>query len=160
MKRNPLFLLLSQLCLTVFTLCMFSSSALAFSWADYYNNDFNFPRVWGHTGVGVFIDRTSVSVERYDPPCYIIAVNVFGAGNGGYGGRGDYDTERFFYNYDENRMYYDNNPGQDDWVYIYTDYHSTLNCENNYIGEAAFYVAYAMPFYNNCDTSLYNRLDD
>lgn len=103
--------------------------------------------IWGHTRVATFIDKTSIAVQRYDPPYYIIAVNVFYAPDGGYGDMEGYHTERFYYNYDITKMYIDQKAGTNDWVYLYPTYHDTMNSENHTVGEAAFYLAYHMKFY-------------
>lgn len=128
-------------------LYVFSVSVSAFSWAQYYNNDSRFPMIWGHTRVATFIDRTSIAVQRYDPPYYIIAVKVFYAPDGGYGDMMGCHTERFYYNYDITKMYMDKKAGTNDWIYLYPTYHDTVNSENKTVGEAAFYLAYHMKFY-------------
>ena len=104
--------------------------------------------VWGHTNWATFIDRTSVAVERYDPPYYIIAINVFYVDNDGYGTIHEYATKRFYYNYDKTEMYIAQTPGKNDWIYIYpNDSVSAGQMDGKNVGEAAFYLAYHMKFY-------------
>jgi hypothetical protein len=48
----------------------------ATGYADYWGGDSNYPLVWCHMNYAQYLDKSSLNVQRYDPPYYIIAVNV------------------------------------------------------------------------------------
>ena len=131
-------------------MCLLPATAGAghMGWKDYYQDDTNFPMVWGHDGWATFIDKSSLVVQRYDPPYYIIAINVFYVDDGGYGTIHKYDTLRFFYNYDTTKMYIDRTGGSGDWKYIRPNASvSEEQHDGKNVGEAAFYLAYRLRFY-------------
>lgn len=121
------------------------------------NGNSNFILVDGHMGRAWYVDKSSLVVQKYEPPIYIIAVNVITAesayGNERdfyeYGGAGKIigvKTYRFFYNWDKTAMYLDTT-GHDGWRYL-----KPLGCwaETGIsmpAGEMAFYLAYNMKFY-------------
>lgn len=144
--------LLVTLMVTVFLL---SSTAYAYDWCKHYKGDPNYPMVTGHTQVATFIDKSSISVQRYDPPYYVVAICVFYAPDGGYGQMYGYHVERFFYNNDTTKMYVDvtndellRDLDKSGWWYLCPLYESgTINYQFMTEGEAAFYTAYHMKFY-------------
>lgn len=44
--------------------------------SNYLNGNKNFPMIDWKQGVSSFLDKSSLVCERYDPPYYILAVNV------------------------------------------------------------------------------------
>ena len=121
--------------------------AQAYDWQSHYNGDPHYPMVWGHTQTAKYIDKTSLNVQKYDPPYYVIAVAVFYAPDGGYGTMNAYHVERFYYDIDCREMYYYNHHGNGNWIYFHPTYSFTENGERRDTGEAAFYIAYRMKFY-------------
>lgn len=80
------------------SVCVYPASAAIYP--DYWRNDKNFPLVWGHMGTAQYMDKTSLVVQRYDPPNYVIAVNVitvYGADSGNTE-IARVDTFRYYYN--------------------------------------------------------------
>ena len=54
-------------------------AAVSANYPMYLNGDRNFIRCDGHMGTAWYVDRTSLVVQQYEPPQYIIAVNVLPA---------------------------------------------------------------------------------
>lgn len=135
---------------------MFCSIALA-NYPKYLNGDTNYVLVDGHMGNAYYVDKSSLVVQKYDPPQYIIAVNVVTA-NSAYddakdfyerGGQGkiiDTHVYRFFYNWDRTEMYWDNT-GHNGWQYLSPNASWAETRIKMPAGEMAFYLAYNMKFY-------------
>ena len=134
-----------------------SHTALA-NYPTYLNGDHNLVLCDGHMGVAWYVDRTSLVVKKYEPPQYIIAVNVItaksaiGDENDFYsGGRGEITqvrTMRFFYNWDLRQMYA-GKVGADDWRFIPPTGSWAERGISMPAGEIAFYLAYRMRFYGS-----------
>ena len=121
----------------------------------YLNGDRNFILVDGHMGTAWYVDRSSLAVQSYNPPSYIIAVNVISAQsaiddvqdfyNGGEGAAIGIKTYRFSYDWDSRSMYVDR--GYQGWEYL-----NPWGCwaETGIrmpAGEMAFALAYGLRFY-------------
>lgn len=140
---------MKKLCGFLMLLCLFAfiPTASAAIYPDYWRNDTNFPLVWGHMGTARYMDKTSLVVQRYDPPNYVIAVNVitvYGADSGNTE-IARVDTFRYYYNYENTGMY---TIGDNEARHYIKPTGS--NAESGlvmYVGEAAFYTAYHMKFY-------------
>jgi hypothetical protein len=136
------------------------------NYPDHLNGDRNYIMVDGHMGTAWYVDRSSLNVQKYAPPEYIIAVNVVSARSviddeqdfysGGQGKITGVKTHRFYYNWNTKRMYYDNN-GK--WVYLdpWGGWaHTGIRMP---AGEMAFYLAYSMKFYGTMEkySKYYNE---
>ena len=85
-------------------------AAVSANYPMYLNGDRNFILCDGHMGTAWYVDASSLNVLRYEPPEYVIAVNVVTArsaiGNeddfysGGSGSVTDVRTMRFLYDWD------------------------------------------------------------
>ena len=126
------------------------------NYPTYLNGDRNLILCDGHMGVAWYVDRNSLVVQKYDPPQYIIAVNVVTASsayndendfyNGGRGKIKEVTTKRFFYNWDLREMYIDTT-GKDGWRYLKPNGSWAETGISMPAGEIAFYLAYKMKFY-------------
>ena len=136
----------------------------AVSFANYpshLNGDSNYILVDGHMGGAWYVDRSSLNVEKYAPPEYVIAVNVVTADSaigderdfysGGQGKITDVRTYRFYYNWNTKRMYQDQN-GNLAYIDPWGPWASTG--VRMPAGEMAFYLAYNLKFYESMKKSL------
>ena len=117
-------------------------------WAYYYNNDKRFPMVWRNRGVATYIDKSSLIVQKYAPPQYVIAITAFEAGDAGYGKVSNYRVERYFYNFERTEMYRDKHPGKNEWEFVSPN--GSIQQEGysaKCIGEAIYYLCYRLKFY-------------
>ncbi|WP_196599620.1 hypothetical protein [Pectinatus frisingensis] len=55
---------------------MMMLASVAFAYPAHLNDDPNYILCDGHMGGAYYVDRSSLVVEQYKPPVYIIAVNV------------------------------------------------------------------------------------
>ena len=131
-------------------------AAVSANYPMYLNGDRNFIRCDGHMGTAWYVDRTSLVVQKYEPPQYIIAVNVLTArsaiGNeddfysGGSGTVTDVCTMRFLYDWDACAMYAWSD-AEMDWYYLPPGGSWAETGITMPAGEIAFYLAYRMKFY-------------
>jgi len=141
--------------------CTLLLSITTIAYADYptyLNGDRNLILCDGHMGTAWYVDRTSLVVQKYAPPQYIIAVNIVTASsaynndadfyNGGKGKIQNVKTVRFFYNWDLREMYFDTT-GHDGWKYLAPHGSWAESGINMPAGEIAFYLAYKMKFYGS-----------
>ena len=125
---------------------------------NHLGGDDNYILVDGHMGVAWYLDRSSLYVEKYEPPQYIIAVNVCQV-NGADRGNTAISrvlTERFFYNWDLRQMYVDRD-GSSNWRYLDPNGSWVATGIVMPAGEMAFYLAYDMRFYGCFDSEFYQR---
>ena len=160
--------------LLVVVLMLALSAAASANYPMYLNGDRNFILCDGHMGTAWYVDASSLNVLRYEPPEYVIAVDVVTArsavGNeddfysGGRGTVTDVRTMRFFYNWDLRQMYVAKE-GADDWRLLPPQGSWAETGISMPAGEIAFYLAYHMkfygskPFYNSFlkrSTTVYN----
>ena len=134
------------------------ASIASADYPTYLNGDRNLIICDGHMGTAWYVDRSSLVVQKYAPPQYIIAVNIveaIGAGgnvidfyDGGPGKIVKVKTMWFFYNWDLREMYYDTT-GLDGWKYL-NPHGRWAECGiRRPAGEIAFYLAYKMRFYGS-----------
>lgn len=135
------------------------STAVASPYPDHLNGDPNYILCDGHMGVAWYVDRSSLNVQKYAPPQYIIAVNVVTVPDADKGGTAisQVKTYRFFYNSDLVRMYVDRNLN-DDWSYIDPNGSWAQTGIIMPTGEIAFALAYNYKFYGNFGDEFYNRI--
>lgn len=146
----------------VLGILMFSTTCFASLYED-LKNDPNYIYYGGAgTGISFFLDKTSINVNKYEPPIYIIAfINMsYSAGfpKGGTPESVSPKTVWYKYNYDSRKMYLgrQNVDGILSWEYIdpqEVNLNSTLNSVVTG-GELAFYLAYNMSFYDKPVTFL------
>lgn len=137
--------LLAGLCIMAFSQMVFAYNP----YPQYLNGDPNFILCDGHMGVGFYVDKSSLNVEKYEPPQYIIAVNVVSVEDADQGNINisNVKTYRFFYNYDLRKMYVDRD-GSSNWRYLSPDGSWAETGVVMPAGEKAFELAYRMNFYN------------
>lgn len=118
---------------------------------DYYNGDDNYPLIWGHMGTAWYLDKSSLVCQDYNPPCYTLAINVISVENADRGNReiSRVTTMRFFYNWNDRKMYVDRNTGASDWRYLKPTGSNAESGMSMYVGEAAFYLDYGKKFYGS-----------
>lgn len=159
--------------LTILFISAFEHQTFA-NYPTYLNGDRNFILCDGKMGTAWYVDRSSLNVHRYNPPNYIIAVNVVSASSAigseedfyTRGGRGKIDsvkTYRFYYNSNDIKMYVENKPN--DWVYLNPDGSWADTGIRMPAGEIAFALAYNKKFYGNLtrrsyDGKIYNIYSD
>lgn len=130
-------------CLLVFGI-LFCSVAFA-DYPDYLNGDRNYILAGGHMGYGWYLDKGSLAVESYNPPNYIITVDVVTVEDANKGNTAIYSRKTMRYGYDwNNRKMYSFWNNQ--WHYI-PPVGSLAETGHQFSGEMAFYIAYNMKFY-------------
>lgn len=149
----PLFLLFA----------LIASPSVHANYPTYLNGGRNFILVDGHMGAW-YVERSSLVVQSYNPPNYIIAVNVIYAHsaiddvqdfyNGGEGVAVGITIYRFSYDWDSRKMYVDN--GSQEWEYL-----NPWGCwaETGIrmpAGEMAFALAYGLKFYGEFRKESYD----
>lgn len=143
---------------------------------EMYKNPGNYIRFGGQSvGVTLYIERSSVQVIEYNPPCYIISFNeVYYASNGmvkpyfeemaRYSG-----NIRFLYDYENRKMYIESRDdlGNKKWEYLNpvgidtVEAYKSGRLANLTAGEIVFYLCYRISFYEKPvfinDTIYYNK---
>lgn len=152
--------------LLVMAFCYFLFGGFNTANADYQehlNGDPNFILIATFRGTGYYLDKSSLVVQQYAPPQYIIAVNVVDVPHAYDGDTiiSRVQTDKFLYNWNTKSMY------------LYSDSKNTWNYINPYgykidkymieipAGEMAFYLAYNMKFYKSSsyfNSDLYKRI--
>lgn len=148
-------LLLITLIFSIF----FSNSAIAGGiYTDHLNGDPNFILVDGHMSSAWYIDRSSLVVQKYAPPQYIIAVNVITVNNYERGNRSisKVTTMRFLYNWSTKDMFIDRDLNNN-WRHLRPNGPWSDTGIVRPAGEMAFYLAYNLKFHRNFTSSFYER---
>ena len=109
---------------------------------EHLNGDPDYVLTFGRQGVGYYVQKSSLSVEQYSPPIYILSVKVYHVNNADRGNTlpGQPTIRRFRYKWNEREMYLD---AGKDWNYLDPKRYSS----NVAVGEMAFYIAYKEKFY-------------
>ncbi|MGM9529146.1 MAG: hypothetical protein ACI3XH_04030 [Phascolarctobacterium sp.] len=146
----------NYICLLMLLFSFSTASVCGAGYSIYLNNDKNYILCDGHMGQGWYIVRDSLAVEKYEPPEYIISVEMVAAEsavgsvedfyNGGIGKITNCFSKRFKYNWDAKTMFVEYNK---DWRYL-----NPVGCwaESGVFmpaGEIAFALAYNMKFYGS-----------
>lgn len=141
---------------------VFSTTCFA-SLAEELDNNPNYIYYGGAgTGTAFFMDKSSLVVNKYEPPIYIIAFISIDYSTGLLKGRVSESvrskTMWFKYDYDLRRMYSGrpNTDGTFSWEYINPKDVNINSAINAMVtgGEIAFYLAYNMSFYDEPVTFL------
>lgn len=149
---------MKKLLFSLFAVCMclfcgtFIANASYPSFPTHLNGDSNFILLTGtpQSGTAHYADRSSLVVEKYEPPQYIIDINVCSVpkADRGYTDISRVQTYRFFYNWDLRQMYIDQD-GNSNWKYIAPGSPRAYSMISKPAGEMAFYLAYGMKFYGS-----------
>lgn len=154
-------MILRRIAFFVSVLCMalFGTANAYQPYPEYLGGDSNFILCDGKMGVAWYVDRSSLAVEKYEPPQYIIAVNVVTVNDADRGNTeiSKVKTLRFFYNSDRGEMYIDQD-GNDNWRYLDPDGSWAQRGVALPAGEIAFALAYHMKFYGIYDNDFYARI--
>ena len=151
-----------KLLLLILTMVMMSVVGYAETIYPETMNNGNLVLVDGGMGVGKYVDRSSVSVQRYEPPYYQIAINIvnirfsddYWSQHGTYVG-GPYKiskeyTALFRYNWNRKLVSHQHHDGiWRDWDINKNHSHADGDPFVPYAAETAFVSAYNMRFYNN-----------
>ena len=132
----PLFLM--------FAIMIVCNEALA-DYPEHLNGNPNYILCDGHQGIGVYVDKSSLNVQEYNPPSYRIAINVVYVSDADRGGTRitGGDTREFLYNWDEKKIYERMN-GR--WKYLNPNGSRAEGAYRVRAGEIAFQLAYNMHF--------------
>ena len=152
--------------LLVMAFCCFLFGGFNTANADYpvyLNGDRNFILIATFRGTGYYLDRSSLVVQQYAPPQYIIAVNVVDVPQA-YNGESTISriqTDKFRYDWNTKSMYLFSN-SKNTWSYM-NPYGYKIDKYMIEIpaGEMAFYLAYNMKFYKSSsyfNSTLYKRI--
>lgn len=141
---------------------MFSTTCFASLFEDLKNDPNYIYYGGGGTGLSFFMDKSSLIVNKYEPPIYIIAFIRMdystGFPKGGVPESVHPKVIWYKYNYNLRRMYWckSNIDGDFSWEYIDPKNANIDSALNSIItgGEIAFYLAYNMSFYNKPVTFL------
>ncbi|MEZ7590030.1 hypothetical protein [Veillonella atypica] len=152
--------------LLVMAFCCFLFGGFNTANADYplhLYGDPNFILVDAHMGTGWYLDRSSLNVQKYAPPQYIIAINIVSVRDADRGNTSIYGvtTKRFLYNWNTQAMYVERQLNSNDWRYLKPrDSWANIGISMP-AGEMAFYLAYNMKFYGSrsyLSPNFYNRV--
>ena len=145
--------------------CCFIFGGFSTASANYpvhLNGDPNFILVDGHMGTAWYLDRSSLNVQKYAPPHYIIAVKIVSVRNADRGNTAinSVMTKRYLYNWNTRDMYVERNLFASDWRYLDPDGSWAETGITMPAGEMAFYLAYNLRFYGSSagyTSNFYNK---
>lgn len=172
MKRKAIALLIILLVMN------FMSVAFAIDDEKYFKGDKNYILCGAGMGAGFFVDRNSLKVEKYDPPIYILSIDILDAGyyfmDRSKSRLHRRHTDRFMYDYSKREMYlytpdggndmkwrYENNyrsnteklnkkiDWNSQWTYVDPDVYYGEGAVFPTAGEIAFALAYGIKFHGN-----------
>ncbi|MDQ0202856.1 hypothetical protein [Pectinatus haikarae] len=133
--------------ITAILIILAASVASANPYNEYLNGDPNFKLCDGHMGIAWYVDLSSLNVNLYNPPEYIIGINIISANSDDNYAIQKIMTYRFKYNYDRQAMYFEK-PVTGEWKYIPPDESWANTGVVQSAGEIAFRQAYGIPFYH------------
>ena len=144
---------------------MISTTCFASLYEDLKNDPNYIYYGGGGTGISFFMDKSSLIVNKYEPPIYIIAFIRMdystGFPKGGVPESVHPKVIWYKYNYNLRRMYWSksNIDGTFSWEYIDTKNANIDSALNSIIagGEIAFYLAYNINFYKDGPLSWYAK---
>ena len=120
-------------------------ASTAYAIQEHYNGNPNYPMIFNHQGVVVYVDKTSIAQQIYAPPFYRLAIAVFRSINGGTGPVENYHAVTFDYDYAHTEMNF-NDKGSREWLDPLFE-SERPNYGLMVMGEAAFYIEYGIKFY-------------
>lgn len=121
-----------------------STSVAMANYPKYLNGDKNYILCDGIQGVAIYAIRNSLKVERYNPPNYIISIDVTENGR---------MTHCFAYDWETKKAWIIEDNGN--WTLI--DPNVTMHIIGKYAdrAEMAFYLAYKKKFWGSCSENFY-----
>lgn len=160
-------------CLAIMLFCLMFSAVAVVSYPTYLGGDRKLILCGGHMGVGWYLDKSSLVVQKYDPPVYRIVVNILMIEDDDRGNTNPYRlaTNNFIYNWDDRKMYHLTNNNA--WNYI-PPIASMAETGHEFSREMAFYIIDHIKFYGgkkwydsyfgkyiepNCGTQIYVAVD-
>ncbi|MBQ6005008.1 MAG: hypothetical protein IJL14_02025 [Selenomonadaceae bacterium] len=145
--------------LFILTLIMAFQPAAHADYPQYLNGDPDYILTDGQMGTGFYMKKSSLNVEQYSPPLYIISVSVYFVNNADRGNTtyNKVQTLRFRYDWDRRAMHVQSNDGG--WRYLDPNGSRSQTMLSLPTGELAFYVAYRKKFYGNFSDSFYWQAD-
>lgn len=146
-------------------ICVTMLSSVAFAYNPYpthLGGNSNYILCDGKMGVAWYVDRSSLNVQKYAPPQYIIAVNVVEVPDADQVATAisKVKTYRFFYNSNLVQMYVDYNLN-DNWKYLDPKGSWAETGIAMPAGEIAFALAYNYKFYGSragYTSNFYDRI--
>ena len=140
----------------IFSIFLSNSAIAGGIYDDHLNGDPNFILVDGHMSSAWYIDRSSLVVQKYAPPQYIIAVNVITVNNYERGNRSisKVTTMRFLYNWNTKDMFIDRDLNNN-WRHLRPNGPWSDTGIVRPAGEMAFYLAYNLKFHGNFTSDFY-----
>lgn len=139
MKRLVIFM--------IFVLCVMPTGSVAMaSYPQYLGGDENYILCDGHMGVGFYVDKSSLNVEEYNPPHYIIAIDVVSVQDADRGNTEIHKTttRHYYYNWDERAIYLQTKDGE--WKYLDPQGSRASGASRVKAGKIAFELAYGVEF--------------
>ena len=135
---------------------IFTSTAHA-EYPDYLNGDRDYIIVDGQMGTGFYMKKSSLNVEQYAPPNYIIAADVYMVNNADRGNTSysSVKTWRVRYDWNNRAMYVRTNDGG--WRYLDPNADHAHTFVALPMGEMAFYILYGKKFYGTYSDGFYTR---
>ena len=110
-----------------------------------------------HAGTTWYVNRKSIDVTRFDPPCFQLAVEVAVVPRAGDGDlTAKYMRNEYFYDWTARKMY----AVRDGEKIFIAPYGTTAELPSNYDGELAFFIVYRQKFYGELyadKNSAFNR---
>ena len=136
------------------SILLFSSVAMA-DYPKYLNGDKNYVLVDGIQGRAWYAVRNSLNVERYNPPNYIISINIVSVGNADRGNTeiAGSNIHRFAYDWEYKKAYLVKNDGSLSMLNPNAKgFRQTAMAD---IAELVFYLAYKKKFWGSCSDEMY-----
>ena len=148
--------------LILFGLLSFQSNVQASPYPNHLNGDPDYVLTDGHMGTAWYMKKSSLNVELYDPPIYIISVSLYTINNADRGNTTyrDIITCRFRYDWNNRAMYVET--GYNEWYYLNPHGSWAETGIRMPTGEMAFYMTYGKRFYGTngyFDDDFYSRAD-
>ncbi|MBR1421684.1 MAG: hypothetical protein IJ575_11620 [Selenomonadaceae bacterium] len=162
------------LSIVAFLICILNLNSASAGYPDYLGGDRNLILCGGHMGVGAYLDKTSMVIQKDEPSVKIIAVNVAYVSDAHLGNTEikNLATEIYMYQLDANKVYrYLEHNGS--WGYI-QPVGSSAATGHYFAYEMAYYIAFNEKFYGgkkywsdsdkkymtpNFGSDLYSRVD-
>ena len=147
-----MFVIQKILSILIFLICILNLKLVSageeyVGYSDYLGGDRNYLMTYGHQDSAMYMDKRTLSIEKYDPPIYVISFDEVMVHQAAFGNTDIAWREKYFYlyNWDERKMYclY-----KDSWHYI-SPTGNRIETSGLVAGEMAFYIAYKMKFYGS-----------
>lgn len=146
-----------------FVLVSFGVASANPQYRPYLNGDRNYIMCTMHQDAFYYVERDSLRVDSYNPPEYVITVNIATVDSGGRNISVSHSKPvHFYYNYENGEMYVNTKDyfknANDEWKYLEPKAGWSRGGRFVVAGDIAFYLAYGMGFYIDTDR-LSERVD-